>query len=472
MDTWKTRIIFFLSFGLTMHLLNSKKSYSDPYQHEMQHFTPINRVYEGYETGTQNLILAFLEKKSANDTETFRMFYYNGPWESEELNFISFHVIVNEENRSIINDKDYFYSTNYTNLSKNTVKLSISYNTFQELEGKISNNDTPLLEFNLKMMELSTTYLKRLIYGAGASLLYIGYFFVLTKHYKQCEQSQSFAEKTSLLSLAMLELLELAFMFWQVKIAYDKPIPIGVNFILISIVWSFSVYLYIHTKLIVKIFLAKNPSLDEFPFFIRSRIISSYQCRIFTIIIVTLATIKILQRFYYLTVPLLHFFFVPQIVLNSLKGYKQSFNLSFIFVVVFVRSTFTCYFCLLPQSISRYKPDYYLASQILLAMALQGFVLYLQSSNPRILVPKMYHPVSYNYFRSESEESYLEGRENTCTICMTGLNILSSSETVHNFSKTMHTPCNHPFHQDCLVRWMEIKLECPTCRASIPEFND
>lgn len=471
MNTCKTRIILFLSLTLTLYALNFKKS-SIAHQSEIQSFTPISFVYEGIEIGTENLILAFLEKKTANETATFRMFHYKGPWESEELNLISFHIIVNRENHSITNDQDYFYSTNYTKLSKNSVKLNITFESLQELQGKILNFDTPVLEFNLKIMEASTIYIKRLIYGVGASLLYIAYFVVLRKHYKQCEQSQSFAEKTSLLTLAMLELLELTFMFWQVKKAFEKPIPAGANFILISALWSFSVYLYIHTKLIVKIFLAKNPALTEYPYFIRSRIISSYQSRIFTLILVTMISLKFLHRFYYLTLPLLHFFFVPQIVLNSIKGYKQSFNLSFILVIVFVKSVFTCYFCLLPQSILRYKPDYYLAFQVLIALTAQGFVLYLQSSNPRILVPKMYHPISYNYFRSESEESYLEGRENTCTICMTGLNILSSSEPVHNFSKTMHTPCNHPFHQDCLMRWMEIKMECPTCRSSIPEVTD
>lgn len=32
----------------------------------------------------------------------------------------------------------------------------------------------------------------------------------------------------------------------------------------------------------------------------------------------------------------------------------------------------------------------------------------------------------------------------------------------------MKTPCNHKFHVKCLVGWMSIKVECPTCRASLP----
>ncbi len=30
------------------------------------------------------------------------------------------------------------------------------------------------------------------------------------------------------------------------------------------------------------------------------------------------------------------------------------------------------------------------------------------------------------------------------------------------------TPCKHNYHQECLKRWAETKLECPTCRTVLP----
>jgi hypothetical protein len=30
------------------------------------------------------------------------------------------------------------------------------------------------------------------------------------------------------------------------------------------------------------------------------------------------------------------------------------------------------------------------------------------------------------------------------------------------------TPCDHKFHPNCLKEWIEIKLECPSCRSSLP----
>jgi hypothetical protein len=32
----------------------------------------------------------------------------------------------------------------------------------------------------------------------------------------------------------------------------------------------------------------------------------------------------------------------------------------------------------------------------------------------------------------------------------------------------MTTPCRHHFHEECLAQWLEVKLECPTCRTELP----
>lgn len=37
--------------------------------------------------------------------------------------------------------------------------------------------------------------------------------------------------------------------------------------------------------------------------------------------------------------------------------------------------------------------------------------------------------------------------------------------------KIMKTPCDHKFHINCLKKWMEIKLECPTCRKQLPSLE-
>ena len=38
-------------------------------------------------------------------------------------------------------------------------------------------------------------------------------------------------------------------------------------------------------------------------------------------------------------------------------------------------------------------------------------------------------------------------------------------------AKIMITPCKHKYHPVCLKQWMEVKLECPTCRTEIPGID-
>lgn len=37
--------------------------------------------------------------------------------------------------------------------------------------------------------------------------------------------------------------------------------------------------------------------------------------------------------------------------------------------------------------------------------------------------------------------------------------------------KIMKTPCDHLYHIPCLKKWLEQKLECPTCRKVIPALE-
>ena len=36
----------------------------------------------------------------------------------------------------------------------------------------------------------------------------------------------------------------------------------------------------------------------------------------------------------------------------------------------------------------------------------------------------------------------------------------------------MKTPCGHRYHPPCLIKWMEVKHECPFCRQAIPVIEE
>ncbi len=49
-----------------------------------------------------------------------------------------------------------------------------------------------------------------------------------------------------------------------------------------------------------------------------------------------------------------------------------------------------------------------------------------------------------------------------CAICLVDMDV-AAPRTQH-----MVCPCDHFFHTPCLMRWMEQKMECPTCRRALP----
>jgi transmembrane E3 ubiquitin-protein ligase len=48
-----------------------------------------------------------------------------------------------------------------------------------------------------------------------------------------------------------------------------------------------------------------------------------------------------------------------------------------------------------------------------------------------------------------------------CVICYNAID-------VRNRTGYMLAPCDHLFHKDCLVQWMDVKMECPICRTALP----
>lgn len=66
-----------------------------------------------------------------------------------------------------------------------------------------------------------------------------------------------------------------------------------------------------------------------------------------------------------------------------------------------------------------------------------------------------YLPKKYDYFRS-----VITAEEVDCVICMNPVDT--------RFVDHMITPCGHIFHAKCLDQWLDVKMECPTCRSALP----
>ena len=109
----------------------------------------------------------------------------------------------------------------------------------------------------------------------------------------------------------------------------------------------------------------------------------------------------------------------------------------------------------------------------------QILLLYLQNVfGPRFFIPKFMQPNYFSYdckLKMTEDNSTLE-----CTICIQNIfedpnriieGEVNNSELHGELMKevnVMKTPCNHYFHKECLIRWIDVKLECPTCRMPLP----
>merc|ERR1719343_831377 len=151
-------------------------------------------------------------------------------------------------------------------------------------------------------------------------------------------------------------------------------------------------------------------------------------------------------------------YWVPQILHDVVHGTKASFEPRFIVGISVTRCLTVLYLWGCPKGI--FNGDVYPAlpnspssrfcTLVIFLMVAQLAIMFSQQKlGPRWFVPRIFLPHVYNYHR------VAEGGDE-CVICM--------GELGANGQASVVTPCDHHFHESCLERWMDIKMECPTCR--------
>jgi len=161
-------------------------------------------------------------------------------------------------------------------------------------------------------------------------------------------------------------------------------------------------------------------------------------------------------------------YWVPQILLNIRTGAKSTaLHPVFLVGTSAARSLTLLYVLGYPDGISGQdlglRVPEALGAKLCVAVVLlqtaQVVTLFTQRSyGSRWFVPRICLPKSYNYHRKVDLDPDAE-----CVICMAPLDLEDASRVV--------TPCNHSFHKVCLNEWIDVKMECPTCRFSIPPMD-
>ncbi|KAJ1729609.1 hypothetical protein LPJ61_003435 [Coemansia biformis] len=198
-------------------------------------------------------------------------------------------------------------------------------------------------------------------------------------------------------------------------------------------------------------------------------------------------------------------YWVPQIWRNAAVGSARGVRMSYVCGTTLVRLFFPVYFLACPGNIALVTPTR-LAWLLPAFSAAQAAVLVLQRVfGPRFFIPPPLRPADHDYQSAlpPADEESAAGPSHggsgdpgsgpdsgagcdpsssrhchTCAICLVSVASPAAPEAPTAPAATppapAHavTPCRHVYHRDCLVRWMEIKLECPVCRAPLPPVQD
>jgi hypothetical protein len=146
---------------------------------------------------------------------------------------------------------------------------------------------------------------------------------------------------------------------------------------------------------------------------------------------------------------------VPQIAYNALRNTTRGSPPAYVISTTITRLWFLVYFFGFSNNFAPFEVQGNAVLVTVVWCVLQVVVVFVQSvsGRPTFFVPQWMRPVVYDYHRVVDIPPDVE-----CVICQAPL----------IGSETLVTPCNHVFHQDCLLQWAEVKLMCPICRRAMP----
>ncbi|CAD8047632.1 unnamed protein product [Paramecium sonneborni] len=160
---------------------------------------------------------------------------------------------------------------------------------------------------------------------------------------------------------------------------------------------------------------------------------------------------------------------LPQIIHNVRIGNNPKFISYYIFGILIPSMIYQIYNRACPTNLHGFEPSVAFCMIFLSEYLLQIIVLYIQFKlGPRSFIPKCFLPKQYKYLRILNiQEDYEE-----CAICLTSLSDdpFDTQDLTEKLiiKQAMLTPCKHWFHPSCLRSWIDIKMQCPTCRSDLP----
>lgn len=253
---------------------------------------------------------------------------------------------------------------------------------------------------------------------------------------------------------------------------------------------------------------------------LRRRVASLHLRFYFVLIVVLVMFWTLIQTHRVICLLALYSFWIPQIIQNVITESKNPLHVNYIYGMSLTRLIPPLYMYGVPSNFfmeffPEYTSDLFVCEILFLWVGFQAGILIAQGKyGTRFMIPTRFLPPKYDYSRpipesllppqhsnerqspddvetntliggddkgprnrksssrNGSDDSHgvttiyeshdsSEGTSLDCVICYNSINI-------ENKRGYMLAPCDHIFHRDCLEQWMEVKMECPICRMSLP----
>ncbi|KAJ2699849.1 hypothetical protein H4218_002423 [Coemansia sp. IMI 209128] len=169
-----------------------------------------------------------------------------------------------------------------------------------------------------------------------------------------------------------------------------------------------------------------------------------------------------------------HGYWVPQIWRNAKRNTSGGLRWDYVAGTTAVRLFFPLYAFAYPSNIAYVSPAPLVWGLVAFSLAQTAVLMMQDLLGPRFFVPELLRPLAHDYHPPVSLPSEEDLERNSlssdaaavCAVCIQPVD--SALEGEHLTPSHMLTPCAHMYHTECLQRWMDIKLECPVCRARLP----
>mmetsp|Transcript_13440 Transcript_13440/g.25324 ORF Transcript_13440/g.25324 Transcript_13440/m.25324 type:complete len:532 (-) Transcript_13440:881-2476(-) len=399
------------------------------------------------------------------------MTMFDGEWEDDPVNLILMrHGVFDFRNRSIVlhNSTMEFYDSSGLDIGYNNecdAYLNLDFNEddgVYSVEGYFASvNCGFFVQLSFDQFTEDMQKSSRVTYCGIFTVLNIIIFLSIAQHTQDCMESEMYAKRTSILSLLLNASTDLTLCLWHMKLAMSYFITF--DFMVLAALWSFSLYMMVQHRLAELVWKAQNSEISAQGWRVMRRRYTAFNTRFFIAVVVIAAVGYVFQFIALGLILVVHSSWIPQIVRNAVHGYRKSWRFQITLKLILARYALLFYIFGCPANFLSWRPKYWYVGVLFILMVTQVTLLWLQMSlGPRFFVPQRFRPQIYSYYRNLDEENGGDPLE--CMICLNALREAGDTSEV----KSMHTPCGHTYHEECLKRWMDVKMQCPTCRSELP----